>query len=180
MAHDRGGGYGEAIAKALPDAVQVADRWHLMHNASQAFLDAVRKSMRQIRRVIGAATINADLLTCAERLQYEGYLRREETNAAIMALWKDGVSIRQIVKRTGHHRQTIRHIVRGERSDVFRPRQSPLEAHLPWLIRSGTPAPATQQRSGVNSGRRASGDQPGWWQNGRRGGGKPKKRTPRA
>jgi transposase len=104
-----------------------------MHNASQAFLDAVRKSMRQIRRVIGAATINPDLLTCAERLQYEGYLRREETNAAIMALWKDGVSIKQIVKRTGHHRQTIRHIVRGERSDVFRPRQSSLEAHLPWL-----------------------------------------------
>lgn len=133
VARDRGGGYGEAIAKALPDAVQVADRWHLMHNASQAFLDAVRKSMRRIRRVIGAATINPDLLTCAERLQYEGYLRREETNAAIMSLWKDGVPIKQIVKQTGHHRQTIRHIVRGERSDVFRPRQSSLEAHLPWL-----------------------------------------------
>ena len=57
VARDRGGGYGEAIAKALPDAIQVADRWHLMHNASQAFLDAVRKSMRRIRRVIGAATI---------------------------------------------------------------------------------------------------------------------------
>ena len=133
VARDRGGGYGEAIAKALPGAVQVADRWHLMHNASQAFLDAVRKSMRQIRRVIGAATINPDLLTCAERLQYEGYLRREETNVAILALWKDGVPIKQIVKRTGHHRQTIRRIVRGERSDVFRPRQSSLEAHLPWL-----------------------------------------------
>jgi transposase len=26
VAPDRGGGYGEAIAKALPDAVQVADR----------------------------------------------------------------------------------------------------------------------------------------------------------
>lgn len=38
-----------------------------------------------------------------------------------------------IVKRTGHHRQTVRRIVRGERSDVFRPRQSSLEAHLPWL-----------------------------------------------
>jgi transposase len=133
VARDRGGGYGEAIAKALPGAVQVADRWHLMHNASQAFLDAVRKSMRQIRRVIGAATINPDLLTCAERLQYEGYLRREETNIAILALWEQGVPIKQIVKRTGHHRQTVRRIIRGERSDVFRPRQSSLEAHLPWL-----------------------------------------------
>ena len=57
-----------------------------MENASRAFLDAVRKSMRQIRSAIGATTINPELLTSAERLQYEGYLRREETNAAILAL----------------------------------------------------------------------------------------------
>ena len=63
VARDRGGGYGEAAAKALPHAVQVADRWHLMENASRAFLDAVRKSMRQIRSVIGATTINPELLT---------------------------------------------------------------------------------------------------------------------
>jgi len=86
IARDRGGGYGEAAAKALPHAAQVADRWHLMENASRAFLDAVRKSMRQIRLAIGATTINPDLLTAAERLQYEGYLRREEINAAVLAL----------------------------------------------------------------------------------------------
>lgn len=55
---DRCGGYGEAVAKALPEAVQVADRWQLMENASSAFLDAVRKSMRAVRAVIGAATID--------------------------------------------------------------------------------------------------------------------------
>src|ERR1700754_2208017 len=88
IARDRGGGYGEAAAKALPHAVQVADRWHLMENASRAFLDSVRKSMRQIRSAIGATTIDSKLLTAAERLQYEGYLRREETSAAILALSK--------------------------------------------------------------------------------------------
>jgi transposase len=49
VARDRGGGYALAAAKALPHAIQVADRWHLMENASHAFLDAVRKSMRQVR-----------------------------------------------------------------------------------------------------------------------------------
>jgi hypothetical protein len=63
---------------------QVADRWHLMENASHPFLDAVRKSMRQVRVAVGAATINPALLTAAERIQYEGYLRREDTNAAIL------------------------------------------------------------------------------------------------
>jgi transposase len=91
VAHDRGGGYGEAVARALPRAVQVADRWHLKENASRAFLDSVRKTMRQIRTAIGATTINPDLLTAAERLQYEGYQRREEVNAAVLALAKDNL-----------------------------------------------------------------------------------------
>jgi len=133
LARDRGGGYGEAAARALPNALQVADRWHLMENASAAFLDAVRRSMRVIRATIGAATINPDLLTCAEKLQYEGYLRREETNAVIIAHAKRGVPIKDIVRRTGHSRKLVRQIIRGERTDVFRVRQSSLDAYLSIL-----------------------------------------------
>jgi transposase len=133
LSRDRGGGYGEAGVKALPHALQVADRWHLMENASAAFIDAVRKSMRPIRSAIGATIINPELLTCAERLQYEGFLRREETNAAIMALSEQNIPIKQIVRRTGHSRKLVRQIVRGERTDVFRTRQSSIDAHLPFL-----------------------------------------------
>lgn len=133
VSRDRGGGYGEAAAKALPDALQVADRWHLMENASAAFLVAVRRSMRVIRMAIGATTINPELLTCAERLQYEGYLRRQETNAAIMALVRDRVPLKEIVRRTGHSRQLVRQVSRGQSTDIFRIRQSTLDAHLPFL-----------------------------------------------
>jgi transposase len=133
VARDRGGGYGEAAARALPHALQVADRWHLMENASQAFLDAVRKSMRQIRSAIGATTIDPKLLTAAERLQYEGYLRREEANATILGLSKGGTPIKQIVRQTGHSRKLVRQVIRGERHDVFRTRESSLDQHLPWL-----------------------------------------------
>lgn len=104
-----------------------------MENASRAFLDAVRKSLRQIRTAIGATTVDPNLLTAAERLQYEGYLRREETNTAVLALAKDGVPIKEIVRRSGHSRGLVRRIMRGERTDVFRVRQSSLEAWLPWL-----------------------------------------------
>lgn len=133
LSRDRGGGYGEAALKALPTVIQVADRWHLMENASAAFLIAVRKSMRPIRATIGATTINPDLLTCAERLQYEGYLRREEINAAILALARNGVAIKQIVRKTGHSRQLVRHVLRGVHGDVFRTRQSSLDPYLTWL-----------------------------------------------
>jgi transposase len=133
VSRDRGGGYGEAATKALPDAIQVADRWHLMENASSAFLEAVRRSMRVIRTAIGATTINPELLTCAERLQYEGYLRRKDINAAIMALVRDAVPLKEIVRRTGHSRKLVRQVSRGESTDVFRTRQSTIDFHLPFL-----------------------------------------------
>lgn len=126
VARDRGGSYAIAARRALPHALQVADRWHLMENASQAFLGAVRKSMRQIRTAVGAATIDPALLTCAEKLQYEGYLRREDTNDVVIDLSKQGISIKDIVRRTGHSRGLVRRILRGQRSDVFRTRQSSL------------------------------------------------------
>ena len=133
VSRDRGGGYGAAAARALPKAIQVADRWHLMENASAAFTDAVRKSMRSIRAAIGATTINPELLTSAERLQYDGYVRREETSTAILKLAGESIAIKQIVRLTGHSRKLVRQVIRGQPTDIFRVRQSSLEPWLPWL-----------------------------------------------
>ena len=82
---------------------------------------------------LGAATVNPELLTAAERIQYEGYLRREEANAAILGLAREGAAIKEIVRRTGHSRGLVRKVLRGQRADVFRVRESSLEVHLPWL-----------------------------------------------
>ena len=86
-----------------------------------------------IRAAIGAATINPSLLTAAEKLQYEGYLRREESNATILAMAKEGTTIKEIVRSAGYSRGLVRKVLRGQRSDVFRVRSSSLEAYLPWL-----------------------------------------------
>jgi transposase len=133
VTRDRGGAYALATARALPGAMQVADRWHLMENASQAFLAATRASMRSIRAALGAPKIDPQLLTSAERLQYEGYLRREEINGAILELARNGTTIKEIVRRTGHSRGLVRKVLRGQRSDVFQTRASSLDRFLPWL-----------------------------------------------
>lgn len=133
IARDRGGGYGQVAARAAPQAVQVADRWHLMENASAAFLEAVRRSMRSIRSALGTAVIDPALLTHAERLQHEGYLRREEAYGIIRALAQTGTPIKEIVRLTGRSRKLVREIVRGGGGDVFRCRSSTLEPYLAWL-----------------------------------------------
>lgn len=133
ISRDRGGGYGQAAARAAPQAVQVADRWHLMENASAALLEAVRRSMRRIRMALGSAVIDPALLTHAERLQHDGYLRREEAYGAIRVLARAGAPIREIVRRTGRSRKLVREIARGGGGDVFRCRSSTLAPHLAWL-----------------------------------------------
>jgi transposase len=133
ISRDRGGCYGQAASRGAPQAIQVADRWHLMENASAAFLEAVRRSMRPIRAALGATVIDPALLTHAERLQHEGYLRREEAYGAIRAMADAGTPIKEIVRRTGRSRKLVRDIVRDGGGDVFRCRSNILEPHLAWL-----------------------------------------------
>jgi transposase len=82
---------------------------------------------------VGATTINPELLTCAEKLGYQGYLRRQDTHAGIAALVSNGVPLKEIVRRTGHSRNLVRQISRGGGTDMFRTRQGTLDGHLPFL-----------------------------------------------
>ncbi len=131
IARDRGAGYRQAEGR--PDAVQVADRWHLMENASAAFLTAVQRSMATIRKAVNADTVDPEALTAAERRQHTGCLRREAENAEILALFKRGVAIKEIMRRTDKSRGLVRQVVRGGRADIFRSRMSSLDPFLTQL-----------------------------------------------
>ncbi|MUO31846.1 hypothetical protein BBK91_027240, partial [Agrobacterium vitis] len=53
--------------------------------------------------------------------------------SVIRGLVAEGVSIKEIARRTGHSRKLVRSVVRGQRTDIFRVRQTSLEPQLPWL-----------------------------------------------
>jgi transposase len=82
--------YAEAIRRALPDAVQVADRWHLWHNLCEAALSEVKAhsscwaavldaplydgpraqtTLERRHQVHGLLEKGVGLLECARRLQ---------------------------------------------------------------------------------------------------------------
>lgn len=132
IARDRGGGYGAAAAQGRPEAIQVADRWHLMENASAAFLMAVRRRMRDLRRAFGQETLDLAMLTAAERIQFDGWRRRAAEAEAIRALHAEGLGLKEIARRTGRSRKLVRDVVRGGAAEPFRPRASSLD---PWLDR---------------------------------------------
>jgi transposase len=130
VARDRGGEYGEAVTRALPQATQVADRWHLMENASRSFLDAVRKSMRQTERPLGRrrSIPSCSLRPSAFNMKpFSGGKRSTPRSLP----WR---RTRCRSKRSCVVSVTAGNLfAEGERQDIFRTRQSSLERHLPWL-----------------------------------------------
>jgi transposase len=124
IARDRGAGYRQAASEGRPDAIQIADRWHLMENASAAFLTAVQRSMKAVRKAVGAGVVDPASLSAAERSQHAGWLRREAENDDILALAAQGVAIKEIMRRTDKSRGLVRKVVRGARNDIFRSRMS--------------------------------------------------------
>jgi transposase len=59
LARDRAGAYAEAARQGAPNALQVADRWHLFHNLGEALQGVVerhRGAVRQAARTVAAET----------------------------------------------------------------------------------------------------------------------------
>ena len=127
VCRDRGSGYREGAAKGAPQALQISDRWHLLENATTAFVEGVKRHMGDLRRAIIGGDIDPDALSAAEKLQWAGWQRRDEVNGTVRSLHGQGCSINGIVRTTGVSRQTVRRILAGTREDVFRSRATTLD-----------------------------------------------------
>src|SRR3954470_1803705 len=60
VARDRAGAYAEAARQGAPNALQVADRWHLFHTldeALQGVVDRHRGAVRQAARAVAADAV---------------------------------------------------------------------------------------------------------------------------
>lgn len=105
VCRDSSGAYAEAVRRVLPDALQVADRWHIWHNLSEAvlkevaahsgcwakagpprqILDREETTLDRWRKVHELLDRGVGLLECARRLQLglntvKRYARASEPN----------------------------------------------------------------------------------------------------
>jgi len=89
--------------------------------------------MSKIRTAIGATTIDPKLLTCAEKLRYQGYLRRQAAMPQLRLLSATVCRSRRSSAARDIVAIWFRQISRGGGTDMFRNRQSALDGHLPFL-----------------------------------------------
>jgi transposase len=120
ICRDRAGAYAEAARIAAPDAIQVADRWHLWHNLAQHAEKTVAAHHRCLtepaspepppipdvdRVAVDVATTQAENRAIV--------VRTRQRYAAVQALVAQGKGIKPIMRELGLAKETVRRFVRA-------------------------------------------------------------------
>jgi transposase len=124
ICRDRAGSYAEGGRVGAPDAIQVADRWHLFHNLSDAVDRVARNHSRclheQAEQPSALATTPTDIVITepvetAERIGISG--RRAQVtrhrHAEVHALLQQGMSVSAISRQLHLQRNTVRRYARA-------------------------------------------------------------------
>jgi transposase len=147
ISRDRAGAYAEGARQGAPSAIQIADRWHLSLNMTEAverFLNNKQACLRQaVSRVNTAAEAAAaqqvDIAVANRPSKVELWNeRRKARHEQVWTLHRQGASIRAISLELRMHRRTIRMLLRAEtcpkRATPSR-RPSRIDRHLEYLSR---------------------------------------------
>ena len=110
VSRDRGGEYAEAARRAVPDAVQVADRFHLLKNLRNVIL-RVFKQHTEVLDLVPTPSVYFQRLTNL-RLDRKASKARAREQAhklfhSIHALSKKGMKNAQVARELGIHRHTV-------------------------------------------------------------------------
>jgi transposase len=160
ITRDRSGSFAEAARRGAPAAVQVADRWHLVHNVREVVAQVLTRQQAALRQAAhavaagAAATAPTPLLhapdapapedpprpagplTRAAHQKQANRARRLARYEEVRACHAAGMSLSAIARTLGLGRQTVQNYVRApgfpERRERA-PQPSLLTPYLPYL-----------------------------------------------
>lgn len=152
ISRDRGSSYAEGATEGAPQAVQVADRWHLLKNLGSALERFATRHSEQIKQaakravqarggedsLIWAFSMSSMLRdTAQERESRERRQKRCDRYQKVMELYNQGVSQKAIAEELGMSRVTVNTYVHSEgfpeRSTYHSPHRSILDPYSPYI-----------------------------------------------
>jgi len=162
VSRDRAGAYADGAKQGVPDAIQVADRYHLVANVRetlQRLLDHNRRCLPTLevsrsavspQRMLRTPSAeqeeeSKDLppepeerrsTTRAEITRQERRDKRHERYQAVVNLHQQGMGVRAITRQVGISRNTVRRYLQAEsfpEQGLRRKRASRLDPYLPYL-----------------------------------------------
>lgn len=107
VSRDRCGLYSRAARDGAPQALQVADRFHLIQNLRTAIEEQVNMSGRMTGRAILSDAENASAARHLRSARLAHRRSREEVFRTIHVLRKEGLSYSEIERRTGFKRRSV-------------------------------------------------------------------------
>lgn len=145
VSRDRASLYAEAADRAAPRAIQIADRWHLLRNLSEALIGLLAPHHRLMAEAARAVTKAPEIppakdpgpphKTRTERSKQRSRDRRMTRYESVMESVRSGLSQAEISRTLGVDRRTVRRWTRAgdfpERKPVFR--TSSVEEHRSYL-----------------------------------------------
>ncbi len=149
ISRDRASAYAEGARDGAPQAVQVADRWHLLKNVGDALErllqgqpTALRAATQAEAAPLAAAALPASedapgvvppaAPAAAPRERGLGDQRLQKRYEQVMTLASDGHGTRAISRQTGLSRVTVRKYLRAAACPVRTPRASLLAPGTRW------------------------------------------------
>ena len=151
VARDRAGAYADGVRQGAPDAVQVADRWHLLRNLGDVVRSVVDRHHAAVRRA--ALSVSKQLAKSPEPVQtaepdiarpsaaalrsQASLARRQGRYEQAARLHAAGCSIAGIALQLGAERKTIRRWLHAGGPSLWRkpPQAGVLSAHFDRLER---------------------------------------------
>src|SRR3954453_19695039 len=123
VSRDRAGAYAEGIRSGAPQAIQVADCWHLMVNASEALRRVLDRHSGALRRAARlclpqavmsvSATGKQQAATQRDRQRAQRREQRQARYEEVARLHRAGMPIRRIARRLGMARNAVRRWLRA-------------------------------------------------------------------
>jgi transposase len=137
ICRDRAGGYAEGAQQGAPNAIQVADRFHLLYNLTDA-VDKVVRAHRTCLRDQSAQDAVAQPAPSAGQAEGRRATLTRQRHAEVHALWDKGIGTTAISRALNLDHKTVLRYARAATAEELltqMPRRaSTLDAHTAYLV----------------------------------------------